>query len=69
MGKKIDGVRVPKRILGRKLRKGTRKDIAALMKTFGQRDAKSMVMTAVAAAAPLLAERLIHRRVKLKPAK
>jgi hypothetical protein len=67
--KKIDGVKVPKRILGHKLRKGTRKDIAALVKAVGHPDAKSLVAAAVGAIGPMIADRLTHRSDKLKAVK
>lgn len=60
MGKKIHGVKVPKAVLGHKLRKGTRKDIADLVKALGHPDAKSLALAALAALGPVVAERLIH---------
>jgi hypothetical protein len=66
MGKKVNGVKVPKRIMGFKLRKGTRKDIAAVANALGHPDAKSLVLAAMAALGPFLAERLVHKGHKLK---
>lgn len=62
MAKKIHGVKVPKKIMGHKLRKGTRKDIADLVRRAKHPDAKSFIAAAVAALAPILAERLVHRK-------
>lgn len=63
--KSIKGVKVPRRILGRKLRKGTRKDIAELVKTIKHPDAKALIAALVAALAPIIAERLTHKAPKL----
>ena len=64
--KKIKGVKVPRRILGHKLRKGTRKDIAALVTTIKHPDAKALIAAVVAALGPIIAERLTHKKPKLK---
>lgn len=56
--KKINGVKVPRKILGHKLRKGTRRDIADLVKAVGHPDAKSLMAGAAAAVLPFLAEKL-----------
>jgi hypothetical protein len=62
--KKIDGVKVPKKILGHKLNKATRKDIAALVNRVKHPDGRSLALAAVAAVGPLLAERLTHKSDK-----
>lgn len=69
MAKKIGGVKVPKRILGLKLRKGTRKDIAALVKALKHPDGRALAMAAMAAFGPLLAERIIHKPHRPKTVK
>lgn len=69
MAKKIRGVKVPKKILGLKLRKGTRKDIAFLVKKVRHPDARSLVLAATAALGPMLAERIAARKGKIKPAR
>jgi hypothetical protein len=55
---RIRGVKVPKKVLGRKLRKGTRKDIADLVRAVGHPDARSVIAAATAALLPLLADRM-----------
>lgn len=62
MAKKIKGVKVPKKILGYKLRKGTRKDIADLVRTVRHPDPKALIAALVAALGPILAELLAHRK-------
>ncbi len=69
MAKKIDGVKVPKKLLGVKLRKGTRKDIAALVNRVRHPDGRSLALAAVAALGPLVAERLTAKQDKLKAVK
>ena len=66
MAKKIRGVKVPKSILGHKLRKGTRKDIAHLVDTLGHPDARSLLLAAAAALGPFLAERIVKKGRNLK---
>lgn len=66
MAKKIRGVKVPKSILGHKLRKGTRKDIADLVRTLGHPDARSLLLAAAAALGPFLADRVARKGRKLK---
>lgn len=61
MAKKIRGVKVPKKLLGHKLRKGTRRDIADLVKAVGHPNAKSLVAAASAAILPFLAEKVADR--------
>lgn len=63
--KKIDGVKVPRRITGYRLRKGTRRDIAALVMAIKHPDAKSLIAAVVTALGPLIAERLAHKKAKL----
>lgn len=67
MAKKIKGVKVPRKVLGYKLRKGTRKDIADLVKTVRHPNAKAIVAALLAALGPIIAERLTDKkRHKLK---
>lgn len=63
MAKKIKGVKVPKTLMGRKLRKGTRKDIAELVRAVGHPDAKSLLAAASAAIVPILAAKVTDRMV------
>jgi hypothetical protein len=64
--KTIKGVKVPRRIMGYKLRKGTRKDIAGLVRAIKHPDAKTLIAAVVAALGPIVAERLTHKKPKLK---
>ena len=59
--KKIRGVRVPKKILGQKLRKGTRKDIADFVRAVGHPNARSVLAAASAAVMPLLADKVTDK--------
>jgi hypothetical protein len=52
---------VPRKFLGQKLRKGTRKDIADLVRAIGHPNARSVIAAASAAILPLLADRLSDR--------
>jgi hypothetical protein len=56
--KKVRGVKVPRKILGQKLRKGTRKDIADLVRALGHPNARSLLAAATTAVLPLLADKL-----------
>ena len=64
--KTIDGIKVPRRILGHKLRKGTRRDIAALVKAIKHPDAKALIAAVIAALGPIIVERLTHKKPNLK---
>jgi hypothetical protein len=59
MGKKKDkGLKVPKKLMGFKLSKGTRKDLNKLLKMVTHPDTRSIAMSAMAALSSLLAERM-----------
>lgn len=57
--------KVPKKIMGFKLSKGTRKDIKKLLKMFGDPDTRKLAMTAASGLAAYLAQRFVEN----KPAK
>jgi len=50
-------VKVPKRVFGFKLSKGTRKDLKKLLKMVANPDTKALAMSAAGGLAALLAER------------
>ena len=59
MGKKKDkGFKVPKKLMGFKLSKGTRKDLNKLLKMVAHPDTRSLAMSAMGAISALLAERM-----------
>ena len=65
MAKKDSGLKVPKRIMGFKLSKGTRKDLKKLLRMFGDPDTRKLAMTAASGLAAYLAQRFVEN----KPAK
>ena len=65
MAKKHKGPKVPKKIMGFKLSKGTRKDVKKLLKMFGDPDTRKLAMTAASGLAAYLAQRFVEN----KPAK
>jgi len=65
MAKKNKGPKVPKKIMGFKLSKGTRKDLKKLLRMFGNPDTRKLAMTAASGLAAYLAQRFVEN----KPAK
>jgi hypothetical protein len=57
MGKKSGKIEVPKKIMGFKLSKGTRKDIRKLLKMIGSPDKRHIAMSAAGGLAAFLTER------------
>ncbi len=57
MAKKNKGLKVPKKIMGFKLSKGTRKDLKKLLRMFGDPDTRKLAMTAASGLAGYLAHR------------
>lgn len=57
MGKKSGKIEVPKKIMGFKLSKGTRKDIRKLLKMIGSPDKRQVAMSAAGGLAAFLTER------------
>jgi hypothetical protein len=59
MGKKKNkGIKVPKKLMGFKLSKGTRKDLNKLLKMTAIPDKRTLAMSAMSAITALLAERM-----------
>ena len=65
MAKKHKGPKVPKKIMGFKLSKGTRKDFKKLLTMVGDPDTRKLAMTAASGLAAYLAQRFVEN----KPAK
>jgi hypothetical protein len=63
MAKKDEALKVPKKIMGFKLSKGTRKDLKKLLRMFGNPDTRTLAMTAASGLAAYLAERFVEKRV------
>lgn len=63
MAKKDKGPKLPKRIMGFKLSKGTRKDLKKLLRMLGDPDTRTLATTAASGLAAFLAERLAEQRV------
>ena len=62
MGKmKIYGIEIPKKVLGFKLSKGTRKDLRKLLKRMDSPEARALALSAAGAAAAYLAEHAARR--------
>ena len=55
--------KVPKRILGFKLSKGTRKDLKKLLKMFEHPDRRALAMTAATGLATFLMERFADKKI------
>jgi len=62
-------VKVPKRVFGFKLNKGTRKDLKKLLRMVEHPDTRTMAMTAATGLAAFLAERFTEHRLERKPAR
>ena len=54
-------LKVPKKIMGFKLSKGTRKDLKKLLRMFGNPDTRTVALAAANALAAFLAERFVHK--------
>jgi len=65
---KKKGPKVPKKIMGFKLSKGTRKDLRKLLRMFGSPDTRTLAMTAAGGLAAFLAERFAESKLD-KPEK
>ena len=61
--------KVPKKILGFKLSKGTRKDLKKLLKMFGNPDTHKIAMAAASGLAAFLAERFAEPEARKRGAK
>jgi hypothetical protein len=62
MAKKDKGAKVPKKIVGFKLSKGTRKDLKKLLGMLGDPDTRTLATTAASGLAAYLAERFAEQR-------
>ena len=62
MAKKRKRTKVPKKIMGFKLSKGTRKDIRKLLGMFGDPDTRKLAMTAASGLAAYLAQRFVENK-------
>lgn len=58
---KFHGIEIPKRVLGFKLSKGTRKDLRKLLKRIGSPEARTLMLSAAGVAAGYLAEQAAKR--------
>ena len=63
MAKKDKGPKVPKKIMGFKLSKGTRKDLRKLLRMLGDPDTRTLAMTAASGLAAYLAERFADKQL------
>lgn len=63
MAKKDKTLKVPKKIMGFKLSKGTRKDLKKLLKLLGKQDAHRFATSALGALVALLTERMAVQQV------
>ena len=63
MAKKGKGLKVPKRIMGFKLSKGTRKDLRKLLRMVGEPDTRTLAMTAASGLAAYLAEQFAEKQL------
>ena len=55
-------LKVPKKIMGFKLSKGTRKDLKKLLRMLGDPDTRALAMTAASGLAAYLAERFVEKK-------
>ena len=62
MAKKDKGLKVPKKIMGFKLSKGTRKDLKKLLRLFGDPDTRKLAMVAASGLAAYLADRFTDKQ-------
>jgi hypothetical protein len=63
MAKQDKKLKVPKRIMGFKLSKGTRKDLKKLLRMFGKPDSRTLAMTAASGLAAYLAEQFAEKQM------
>lgn len=63
MAKKDKSLKVPKKIMGFKLSKGTRKDLKKLLKMLGKQDAHRFATSALGVLVALLTERMAVQQV------
>jgi hypothetical protein len=63
MARKDKKPKVPKRIMGFKLSKGTRKDLRKLLRMFGKPDSRALAMTAASGLAAYLAEQFAEKQM------
>ena len=66
MAKKDKGLKVPKKIMGFKLSKGTRKDLRKLLKLFSKPDTHTLAAAAASGLAAYLAERFAEKELTAK---
>jgi hypothetical protein len=66
---KKKGPKVPKKIMGFKLSKGTRKDIKKLLRMFDDPDTRKLAMTAASGLAGYLAHRFAAGDEQARPAR
>ncbi|HEY6816726.1 MAG TPA: hypothetical protein VI168_14395 [Croceibacterium sp.] len=64
---KKDKLKVPKKIMGFKLSKGTRKDLRKLLRMFTKPDTHSLATAAATGLAAYLAERFAEKELAAKP--
>jgi hypothetical protein len=67
MAKQDKGPKVPKKIMGFKLSKGTRKDLKKLMRMFEDADTRTLAMTAVSGLAAFLASHFTDKPPPKRP--
>lgn len=60
---KDKSLKVPKKIMGFKLSKGTRKDLKKLLKMFAHPDTRTLAMTAASGLAAYVAERFAEKQL------
>jgi hypothetical protein len=60
---KKKGPKIPKKIMGFKLSKGTRKDVRKLLKMVGDPDRKELAISAAGGLAAFLAERMAEHKL------
>ena len=66
MAKKDKGLKVPKKIMGFKLSKGTRKDLRKLLGMFVEPDTRNLAMAAASGLAAYLAEHFADKNLAKK---
>lgn len=66
MGKKNDKIKIPKKVLGFKLSKGSRKDLRRLLKVLEAPEARAIAVSATSVAIAYLAEKAAERKGPLR---
>lgn len=66
MGKKSGKIRIPKKVLGFKLSKGSRKDLRKLLKVLESPQARTIAVSAASVALAYLAEKAAERKGPLR---